>query len=261
MQDGQGDKSKSGVSMKLTVIGSGDAFGSGGRLQTCYHVAGAENEFLIDCGATALIGFHKAGLDPNRVGTIFISHLHGDHFAGLVWWLLHALHVARRTAPLDIVGPEGIAERYKSAAEALFPGATLREPGYALNWHEFKALEPIEINGISATPHPVRHPSGAPSFGLRIETDGKVIGFSGDSEWVDALCDIAAGADLYITECYGYVEPARFHMNWRVIEENLERLTARQIMLTHMSGVMLDNASQIDAPRVVVAQDGLTLTL
>ena len=114
--------------MKLTVIGSGDAFGSGGRLQTCYHVADAENEFLIDCGATALIGFHKAGLDPNRVGTIFISHLHGDHFAGLVWWLLHALHVARRTAPLDIVGPQGIAERYRTAAEALFPGATFSGP-------------------------------------------------------------------------------------------------------------------------------------
>ncbi len=106
--------------MKLTVIGSGDAFGSGGRLQTCYHVSAADKEFLIDCGATTLIGFNRLSLDPNRVGTIFISHLHGDHFSGLVWWLLHAQHVSRRTVPLDIVGPAGIEKRYLAAAEALF---------------------------------------------------------------------------------------------------------------------------------------------
>ena len=34
--------------MKLTVIGSGDAFGSGGRLQTCFHVTTADKSFLID---------------------------------------------------------------------------------------------------------------------------------------------------------------------------------------------------------------------
>ena len=85
--------------MKLTVLGCGDAFGSGGRLQTCYHVETAATRFLIDCGATALIGFNRFGLDPNAVETIFISHLHGDHFAGLVWWLIHAQHVAKRTRP------------------------------------------------------------------------------------------------------------------------------------------------------------------
>lgn len=247
--------------MKLTVIGSGDAFGSGGRLQTCYHVADAEQEFLIDCGATALIGFNRQGLDPNRVGTIFISHLHGDHFAGLVWWLLHAMHVSHRNEPLDIVGPEGIAARYAAAAEALFPGSTAREPRHELRWHEFSSATPIEVNGITATPYPVRHPSGAPSYGLRIAAGGKFIGFSGDSEWVETLTDVAADADLYITECYGFEEPARFHMNWRVIEENLDRLSARQIMLTHMSQAMLDQSKQVAAAHVILAQDGLSLEL
>src|SRR5437773_12452692 len=103
--------------MKLTIVGCGDAFGSGGRLQTCYHVEAASSCFLIDCGATALIGLSKFGLDANGVGTIFISHLHGDHFAGLVWWLVHAQHVAKRTQPLTIVGPEGVRARVAAAAE------------------------------------------------------------------------------------------------------------------------------------------------
>ena len=247
--------------MELTVIGSDDAFGSGGRLQTCFHVTTADKSFLIDCGATSLIGMNGLELDPNAVGTIFISHLHGDHFAGLVWWLLHAQHVSHRTTPLTIVGPHGIADRYRTAAEALFPGATAKEPRYALEWREFAERTPVTINGITATPYPVRHPSGAPSYGLRIECDGKTIGFSGDTEWVEALVEVASGADLYITECYGYEDPARFHMNWRVIEENLERITAHRIMLTHMSCPMLRHADSIETPHVLISTDGLVLDL
>jgi len=103
--------------MKLTVVGCGDAFGSGGRLQTCYHVEAADTRFLIDCGATALIGLNRLGIDANGVETIFISHLHGDHYAGLVWWLIHAQHVAKRTKPLTVVGPAGIEARFGAAAQ------------------------------------------------------------------------------------------------------------------------------------------------
>ncbi len=107
----------------------------------------------------------------------------------------------------------------------------------------------------------MQHPSGAPSYALRIVVDGKVIGFSGDTEWVDELVDVAADADFYISECYGYDVPTRFHLNWRVIEENLQKLTARKIVLTHMSEAMLKNAGNISAPRVVLADDGLVLSV
>lgn len=247
--------------MNLTIIGSGDAFGSGGRLQTCFHVTGAESEFLIDCGVTTLIGFHGLGLDPERVSTILVSHLHGDHFGGLVWWLLHAHHVAHRKAPLTIVGPAGIAERYQAAAEALFPGATAKPPRFELSWVELKERVATRVNGITVTPYAVRHPSGAPSYSLRIESEGRVIGYSGDTEWVESLVDVAADADIHISECYGFDQPARSHMHWRVIEENLERLTARRIMLTHMGKEMLHEACSIDHPRVIVGQDGMVVPL
>src|SRR6516165_2758086 len=109
--------------MKVTIVGCGDAFGSGGRLQSSYHVQVGPTRFLIDCGATALIGLSRLNIDPNGIATIFISHLHGDHYAGLVWWLVHAQHVAKRTTPLTVVGPAGIEARVAAAAEALFPGS------------------------------------------------------------------------------------------------------------------------------------------
>lgn len=245
--------------MKLTVIGSGDAFGSGGRLQTCFHVATGQSEFLIDCGATALIGFHGMGLDPDRVDAIFISHLHGDHFAGLVWWLLHAEHVSHRNRSLTIAGPPGIEQRYKLAAEALFAGSTSRTPRYPITWHELSERRPLTVGDVEVTAYGVRHPSGAPSYALRFASAGRIIGFSGDTEWVDELVEVAAAADLYISECYGYEEPARYHMTWGVIAENLARLSAQRIMLTHMSTAMLRHAHEIESHRVVVGHDGLVI--
>src|SRR5262245_66227340 len=102
--------------MRLTVVGCGDAFGSGGRLQTSYLVEATGTRFLIDCGASVLIGFNRLQLDPNSVPTIFISHLHGDHFAGLVWWLLHDKHVGKRTATLNVIGTPGGVSRLPTAS-------------------------------------------------------------------------------------------------------------------------------------------------
>jgi len=139
--------------MKLTVVGCGDAFGSGGRLQTCYHVETSQTRFIIDCGATTLIGFNKLGIDPNTVETIFISHLHGDHFAGLVWWLVHAQHVAKRTSPLTVVGPEGVQARFETAAEVLFPGSTGIQRRYAnrkkrVSHHNKRSAAAVPIDGL-----------------------------------------------------------------------------------------------------------------
>lgn len=247
--------------MKLTVIGSGDAFGSGGRLQTCFHVATGDAEFLIDCGATATIGISGLGLDPNRIATIFISHLHGDHFAGLVWLVLHAEHVSRRTVPLDVVGPPGIAERYRTAAEALFPGSATKSLRFALRFHEIVAGQTLSIGGVEATAFLVSHPSGAPSHALRLEAGGRTLAFSGDTEWVDALFDVARDADLYISECYGYDTPTPYHMCWKGIEKRLAGLTARRILLTHMSTSMLERANDIEDERIIVSHDGLVLAI
>ena len=93
--------------MHFTFLGSGDAFGSGGRFNTCFHVAATEGAFLIDCGASSMIAMRRFGADPNAIGTICLSHLHGDHFGGLPFFLLDARFISGRCAPLTIAGPQG----------------------------------------------------------------------------------------------------------------------------------------------------------
>lgn len=247
--------------MRLTVVGSGDAFGSGGRLQTCYHVAAAEGDYLIDCGATALIGMQKLGLNPDRVGTIFISHLHGDHFGGLVWWLLHAHYVSGRTAPLTIVGPAGIAQRFAAAAEALFPNSTQIERRFEMKFLEHVAEVPLDVGGVTVTPFEVLHPSGAVPYALRFACDGKVLSFSGDTKWVESLLPAAEGADLFICESFGFEKATGYHMSWDDVAANIDRLGARRILLTHMGPDMLAHRDQVRDERVLLAEDGLVVEI
>ena len=247
--------------MKLTVVGSGDAFGSGGRLQSCYHLESEGRELLLDCGATAIIGMQRLGLDPDRVSTIVISHLHGDHFAGLVWFLLHAHYVTGRTAPLKVIGPEGTEARFAAAAEALFPQSTKIERRFEMTFEVHANRVARDIGGVRITPFEVSHPSGAPPYALRVEAGGKVLSFSGDTKWVDALLDAAAGADLYISECFGYDVEGGHHMTWRDIARNLDRLGARKVMLTHMGAGMLSRVGEVDDPRVLLAEDGMRVEI
>jgi len=247
--------------MRLTVVGCGDAFGSGGRLQTCYFIETASTRFLIDCGATALIGCNRLGIDPNTIPTIFISHLHGDHYAGLVWWLVHAQHVGKRSTPLTVVGPPGIEARFITAAEALFPGSSGIERRYELTFREFTGAVPLMVDTVSVAAFEVKHPSGAPPYALRIETEGKILGFTGDTEWVENLVPAGKGADLYIMECYQFDGAPRYHMSWKIIESHLERIGARRILLTHMAKAMLDRRHEATDPRVLLAEDGLVIAV
>jgi ribonuclease BN (tRNA processing enzyme) len=245
--------------MKLTVVGCGDAFGSGGRLQTCYHIATSGTCFLIDCGATALIGLNRLGIDANSVATIFISHLHGDHYPGLVWWLIHAQHVVNRTQPLTVAGPAGIEARFEAAAEALFPGSWREQRRYELKFIEFAREVPLDVGAVRVTPFEVQHPSGAPPYALRFEANGKVLSFTGDSEWVDSLIPAGRGADLYIMECYQFDGEPRFHMSWKTIQAQLDRIGAKRILLTHMAEPMLARRAEVKDPRVLLAEDGLVM--
>lgn len=245
--------------MKLTILGSGDAFGSGGRLQTSFHLAIDDWNCLIDCGATTLMGMSRLGLDPNGVSAIFISHLHGDHFSGLVWWMLHARHVAKRRAPLTIVGPRGIKDRYKAATEALFPGSSERGLPFALEFLEHDEAKPAEVGPVRVAVAPVKHPSGAPSYALRLTAAERIISYSGDTQWVDGLIDIARDADVYISECYSFDKTIPHHMNWLDISGRLDAISARKVVLTHMGDDMLRRAEDVAGGRVIVAKDGLVL--
>ena len=130
-----------GAGVTITFAGSGDAFGSGGRFNTCFFVTTSATRFLIDCGATSLVAMQRAGVNPNAIDTVFITHLHGDHFGGLPFFLPDAQLISRRTAPLTLAGPPGFEARLMTIMEAMFAGSTKVERKYPFTIRELALHE------------------------------------------------------------------------------------------------------------------------
>ena len=244
--------------MKVRFLGSGDAFGSGGRFNTCIHLEGRQASCLIDCGASSLIAMRKFGVDPNGIGAIFITHLHGDHFGGLPFVILDAQLVSRRTAPLHIAGPPGLRDRMTAAQEVLFPGSSKADRRFAIEYCELTTGVAHVVNRWKVTPYEMRHPCGAPPFALRIACEGLTICYSGDTEWTDELIPAARDADLFIAESYFFDKKIKFHLDFTTLAAHLPEIAARRVILTHMSQDMLGRAGETG---LECAYDGLMMTL
>jgi ribonuclease BN (tRNA processing enzyme) len=105
---------------RVHFVGSGDAVGNGGRFQTCFWVEGEHDNLVIDCGATSLTALKAAGIEPNNIPAVVVTHLHGDHFGGLPFLVLDG-QFRRREPDLTIAGPPGTRDRVEAAMDLLFP--------------------------------------------------------------------------------------------------------------------------------------------
>jgi ribonuclease BN (tRNA processing enzyme) len=243
--------------MRLTIVGCGDAFGSGGRAQTCFWIESGDTTVALDFGATSLLALKRLGLDPSRIDLVLLTHLHGDHFGGLPFLLLDGHFDGGRTRPLTVVGPVGTGERLKAALEVFFPGSSANPWRYPLQIVDLPCRTPYRFAHLEAETHEVIHPSGAPSTGLRLADGRRRLAYSGDTQWTDALFEIAANADLFVIECYTRHSAPKNHLDFATIEVNRSRLATPRVMLTHMSGAMLPHLAEAEARGYLTAYDGL----
>jgi ribonuclease BN (tRNA processing enzyme) len=194
------------------------------------------------------------------VAAVFVSHLHGDHFGGLPFLILNG-QFARRAEPLTVVGPAGTARRLAELMECMFPGSSTVARRFGVQVVE---LAPggaaVEAAGVRAVAVAADHPSGpdGPALALRLTIAGKVIGYTGDTAWTDALNEVAAGADLLIAEAYYPAKNVPYHLRHADLVAHRDQLASRRIVLTHMSADMLEHRDQA---QFETASDGLVLRI
>lgn len=241
----------------VRFLGSGDAFGSGGRFQTCLLLEGASNSLLIDCGTSSLIAMKHVGVNPAEIGWVLLSHLHGDHFGGVPFLILDG-QFSRRTQPLIIGGPPGVQARVEAAMEVLFPGSSQVQQRFTVEFIELQEHAATTVGPAIVTPFPVNHACGAPPYALRVEYGGRVIAYSGDTEWTESLVDAARGADLFICEAYFFEKKLKYHLDYQTILTQRSRLECKRLILTHMSQDMLSRSGAVEIDR---AEDGQIVVL
>ena len=242
----------------VQFLGSGDAFGSGGRFQTCISVSTAQARFLLDCGGSSLIAMRRFGVSPGGIDIILITHLHGDHFGGLPFFILDAQLITRRTQPLLVAGPPGLEARTREAMELFFPGSSKTPQKFPLRFIELQPELDTPVGPLAVIPYTVIHASGAPAYALRVRCDEKVIAYSGDTEWTDALTQAARGADLFICEAYFFDKRVKYHLDYQTLLARREALGCKRLIMTHMSDDLLRRLPHVG---IEWSEDGKSVTI
>ena len=242
----------------VRFVGSGDSFGSGGRFQTCILVDGPRSRVAIDFGTSSLIALAQQGIEPNSLDAILLTHLHGDHCGGVPFLLMDAMLASRRTRPLTVAGPRDLQRRVDDLREALFPGSGVMAPKFPLHWIEMKPGRRHDVLDLGVTPVDAHHTRETHPSALRVEVGDKIVAYTGDGEWTEALGEVSRGADLLVAECYFFAKPVKWHLNYPDIVAHAKGVGARRVILTHMSREMLAHAGAVPEE---CAYDGLVVTV
>ena len=238
---------------EVLFVGTGDAFGSGGRRNSAILVRGSGGTLLLDCVPTTLPGLKSLGVDPREVDAIALSHYHGDHTGGVPFLLLDYQFEHPRTKPLAILGPPGVQKRMEALSQAFEYGG-YEDRSYALTFREFSPGAEISTNGFRIDSCAAfHHPETLPHM-LRVAVDGRSLFFTGDTGWHEALPAQVADADLFVSECVFLEERFEFHLSHARLDRERARFRAARTILTHLGSEVLANLEKL---RFELAEYGL----
>lgn len=198
---------------KLYILGSraGPSVG-GAQYMTSYCVVVGDKVYVVDCGYGATEQMVRAGLRPQDIRDIFITHNHPDHNIEL-GTLMYFAWYAGLTRPLGVYGPPPLRSVVDGYLQALKPDIDvwLDDIGHAplgpINVTELSKPQMVMDDGtakVSCTL--VKHTPIFHSLAYRIDTPGRSIAFSGDTSPVQSVIDLAKGCDVLVHEAI-YLNP------------------------------------------------------
>jgi ribonuclease Z len=200
--------------VKITMLGTGAALPDPERGQSAVLVStNAGKHYLFDCGEGATRQMVRANINPADVGLVFLTHLHHDHISDFPYFVISSWMLNRKGSPI-LLGPKGT----KNFVNHLFEDGAYRadfmaRSAYPVRKENIDAVRPdvreiapgvvFEDSDIRITALHVDHLPHeiCECFGVRIEADGKVVAFSGDTKPCAAMVELARDADLLIHEC------------------------------------------------------------
>ena len=184
----------------VTTLGTGDAFGSRGRAHSGILIQAAGRRLLIDPGPAVLLQLQKARISAATVDAILITHLHGDHIAGLPFLLLDCQLSSQRKRRLVVTGPRGSSRKLQTLVNACYPNLSPKKLSFALVYQQVAAGDEFRLASARVYAFAMNHNRTTVCLGYRIHIAGKTIAVTGDTGWCDSLAALSDGADLLLIE-------------------------------------------------------------
>jgi ribonuclease BN (tRNA processing enzyme) len=254
--------------VRLTIVGCSGSFPGPDSAASCYLIEVEDRDrtwrIVLDLGSGALGPLQRL-VELHQIDAILISHLHPDHFMDLC-----GLFVARRyhpagtaAVPLLVYGPPQTADR---VLQAYGPDAA----GELSKVFDIRTLTDrgrVSVGPVTITTQLVEHPVVA--YGMRIEHEGRVIAYSGDTDACESLLELACDADLLLAEASyqeGRDEVRGVHLTGRRAGETARDAGARRLVLTHLPSwtdgdVVVKEAKQVYLGPVEAAIAGVSYVL
>ncbi len=133
--------------MEVTILGNSSATPTASRNQSAQVLSLTDRNYLLDCGENVQAQLLKSGVNQNKVKQVFISHLHPDHFTGLIGFIT-SQNLQHRQQPLQVYGPEGLediirTQLFHSDANLRFdlqfnPISTVKDGGLLFEDHQLE---------------------------------------------------------------------------------------------------------------------------
>jgi ribonuclease BN (tRNA processing enzyme) len=243
----------------VTMLGTGDAFSAGARSHSGYLIDAPGARVLLEAGPDVLRSLKRERIAPESIDVVLISHLHGDHFAGLVYLLLEYCYESPRATRLVVAGPRNLESRVRAAMRAMYPRLDWSPAERWLAWRVLAPGRAAAFGAVRVEAIRSPHTDFDVSLSLKIAAGGRTIVFTGDTAWNDELIPFSRGADLLLTECtfYDGGRGAR-HIRYTELAANRARFEVGRILLTHLGREMLQPSLKLD---MELAFDGMRLAL
>jgi ribonuclease BN (tRNA processing enzyme) len=221
--------------VRLTVVGCAGSYPGPDSAASCYLVQAPHQgrlfSLVLDMGNGAL-GALQRYVRLEDIDTVALSHLHVDHCIDLLSFYVFRTYRPRgKLSALPVLGPHATAERIARAADT----ADQQRLSTVFDFADWHAGEPVRCGPFTLTAVPVVHPVEA--YAIRVEHEGRVLVYSGDTGPCEQLVPAARGADLLLCEASfldGDDNPPDLHLTGRQAGEYATAAGVPRLVLTHV---------------------------
>ena len=256
------------MSLGWTCIGCASGMPHPRLANSSYLLTHGKQQILFDTGEGLSSAVRRLKLDPLRIGTIFISHLHPDHWTGLPLFL-QMNFLLKRKERLDIFLP---AEAVKGMLKVLnlaylFP----HKLGFEIELHKVTRSLTFEMSGLTIKPHPNSHLQGHREFLKSARLSNKMESYSyviqsGESKIVYSA-DLAGLQDIVpVLNDTSLLVVDGMHIDLRVLPHAAQELGVKRVLLTHLPedfefAKVKAQFAKVGLRRVQQAKEGLQLNV